>query len=100
MRKYGWEDFALPLVLVFALTFALTLHRQIELPTAVTPAVAATATEPGYVMTITARRLPAECKGAGARAASCASYLTGEARVEICERDTHLAQRSQGGYGY
>ena len=93
MRKYGWEDFALPLVLLFAVTFALTLRHQITLLAAATPAMASTEVQPDYVITVTAKRLPPECKGA-ARAPSCNRFLAGEARMEIREGTTRFAERA------
>ncbi|MBI1212346.1 MAG: hypothetical protein GC190_12850 [Alphaproteobacteria bacterium] len=92
MRMSGWEDFALPLTFVFAVVFALTLHHQISLPTAAPAAIAAE--QPVYVMTITAKRLPTDCRGTAARAAACAEQLAGEARVEMREGGTRLADRS------
>ena len=90
MRKYGWEDFALPLTLVFAVTFALTLRHQINLPAPVGSAVAATDVQPDYVMTITARRLPGDCRARSASLmpASCQPYLTGDAVVEMHEQSS------------
>ena len=101
MRKYGWEDFALPLMVVFAVTFALTLRQQINVPAAIGPAVAETNLQPGYVITVTAKRLPAECRGVGAHAPSCDRILAGETRMEMRENNTRLAERaSQGIYAY
>ena len=98
MRKYGWEDFALPLMLVFAVTFALTLRHQLTLPAAATPAMAATEVQPDYVITVTAKRLPAECRNAATRTPSCDRFLAGDARMELREGTTRLAQR--GLYAY
>ena len=95
MRKYGWEDFALPLVLLFAVTFALTLRHQITLPAAATPAMASTEVQPDYVITVTAKRLPAECKGAAPHMSSCDRFLAGEAKMELRDANTRLAERTQ-----
>jgi len=101
MRKYGWEDFALPLVLVFAVTFALTLRHQISLPTAATSAMASTEVQPDYVITVTAKRLPHECKGAAAHTPSCDRFLAGDARMEIREGTARFAERTAAdGYAY
>ena len=43
MRKFGWEDFALPLALMFAVVFALTLRQGISFSPA--EAIAATQRE-------------------------------------------------------
>jgi len=100
MRMSGWEDFALPLMLVFAVVFALTLRQEFVLPSAAPAAVAAEA-QPDYVMTITAKRLPADCRNAAARAPSCANALAGEARIEMRESNARLADRSAGAaYAY
>ena len=93
MRRYGWEDFALPLTLVFAITFALTLRQQLTLPEAVTPALAAGAIQPGYMITVTAKRVPRECRTAAAPAPACASILAGETRMEMRENTTRFADR-------
>jgi hypothetical protein len=100
MRKYGWEDFALPLMLVFAVTFALTLRHQLTLPSAVTPAMAATETtqHPDYVITVTAKRIPAECRSAATRTAACDRFLAGDTRMELREANTRYAQRDLYGY--
>ena len=100
MRMSGWEDLALPLTLVFAVAFALTLRSQISLPSPAPQAIAAEA-QPDYVMTITAKRLPAECKGGAARTPNCASLLASEARVEMHEGNTRLADRTvRDAYAY
>ena len=93
MRMSGWEDFALPLTLVFAVVFALTLHHQLTLPAAA-PAAVAAESQPDYVMTITAKRMPADCRATPARAAACADQLAGSARIEMREGNTRLADRS------
>jgi hypothetical protein len=92
MRMSGWEDFALPLTLVFAVVFALTLRHELSLPSA--PQAVAAEAQPDYVMTITAKRLPAECRGAATRTPSCANLLAGDARVEMHEGNTRLADRA------
>ena len=100
MRMSGWEDFVLPLMLVFAIAFALTLRHQIDLPSA-TPQAMAAQMQPDFVMTITAKRLPAECRNAATRTPLCASLLAREARVEMREAGTRLADRTaEGVYGY
>jgi len=94
MRRAGWEDFALPLSLVFAVVFALTLRQEISFGPA--EAVAGNA-RPDYVMTITAKRLPPECRNAATRTAACDSNLAGEARVDMRDGNTRLADRSAHG---
>ena len=101
MRRYGWEDLALPLMVVFAVTFALTLRHQISLPVSVSPAVAETNVQPAYVITVTAKRLPAECRGASAHTPMCDRILAGETRMEMRENNTRLAERApQSIYAY
>lgn len=100
MRMSRWEDFALPLMLVFAVVFALTLNHQLSLPSAASVATAAER-QPDYVMTITAKRLPAECRGTPERASACAEQLAGNARVEMRETNARLAERApQAPYAY
>jgi hypothetical protein len=65
----------------------------------VTPAVAETNVQPDYVITVTAKRLPAECRGAHTPA--CDRILAGETRMEMHENNTRLAERApQGIYAY
>ena len=56
MRMSGLEDFALPLTLVFAVAFSLTLRHELALPSPAAEAIAATEAQPDYVMTITAKK--------------------------------------------
>ena len=98
MRRYGWEDFALPLTLVFAVTFALTLRQQVFLPEAVSPALAASEVEPGYMITVTAKRLPPECRTTAAHTPACDRILAGDTRMEMRENTTRVAAR--GSYPY
>ena len=100
MRMSGFEDAALPLLLVFAVAFSLTLRHEITLPAPAGQAVAATEAQPDYVMTITAKRLPPECKAA-TRPTRCDAILAGDARVEMREGNARLAARAaQTGYAY
>jgi hypothetical protein len=91
MRRYGWEDFALPLILVSAVTFTLTLRQQVDLPAPITPALAATAIQPDYMITVTAKRVPRECRTTAARTPECVSVLAGDTRMEMRENTTRLA---------
>lgn len=92
MRKFGWEDFALPLALMFAVVFALTLRQGISF----SPGEAIAATQqPDYVMTITAKRIPPECRTS--RSAACDGYRVGNARMEMHEGNTRLANRAAEG---
>ncbi len=82
MRKSGWEDFALPLTLVFAVAFAFTLHQSVATNSVGRPGIASL--EPDYVMTVTAKRLPADCRGPNASAPFCGQYLADTSqRVKI-----------------
>jgi hypothetical protein len=96
MRMSGLEDIALPLTLVFAVAFTLTLRHEMALPSPATAAIAATESHPDYVMTITAKRLPPGCRAAP-HASPCQKYLAGEARVEMREGDARLAARAAPG---
>jgi len=77
MISRNWEDWAMGLSIAAAAAFALTMNS------ARGPAIAgdAVAAEPAdYVMTITAKRLPAHCKGlsqGAAMPADCAAILDG-----------------------
>ena len=60
MKTSNWEDWAIGLSLVAAVSVGMAMH-EVRAPSFAPEAVAA---EPAdYVMTITAKRLPAECKG-------------------------------------
>ena len=62
MTSNNWEDWALALPLAAAAAFALTLAGA-RTPSFATAANAAEQRKPDYVMTITGKRLPAECRG-------------------------------------
>ena len=98
MRIHGIEDFALPLTLVFAVVFCLTLRHEIALPLPTQAVAAVEMRQPDYVMTITAKRLPAQCRVAAAQTRSpyCGRILAGDARIEMREGTTRLAARTQG----
>jgi hypothetical protein len=97
MRISKWEDFALPLVFVFAVAFALTLNHQLSLPSAAEQAVAGEH-QPDYVMTITAKRIPSDCRTTPARSTACAEQLARTARIEMREGNTRLADRRASAY--
>jgi hypothetical protein len=93
MRTSAMEDWALAATFVFAVAFSATIHEarhfQAEAATAeATPA-------PQFVMTVTAKRLPASCRGAAALAnsADCARYLQADAVVEMHEAAPAVASR-------
>ena len=95
MRTSGMEDWALAATLVFAIAFAVTIdqvrHHQAN------AATVDTAPAPQFVMTITAKRLPAACKGAAALAkADCSKYLQADAVVEMHETSSAYAAREAG----
>ncbi len=96
MRMSDLEDVALPLTLVFAVAFALTLQHEIKLPSPATQAIAATEAAPDYVMTITAKRLPPACRRAP-QSSFCERFLAGDARIEMHESAARVAQ---GDYAY
>jgi len=86
-----WEDFALPATLMFAVVFAVALRQELSF-TPAKEALAAVTLEPDYVMTVTAKRLPAECRNAATRSASCKNQLlAGEQRVHVREGKPRLA---------
>lgn len=93
MRTSGIEDWALAATLVFAIAFAVTMDQARHHRAIAATAEAATAT-PSFEMTITAKRLPAACKGAAAltNAADCAKYLQADAVVEMRETSTAYAE--------
>jgi hypothetical protein len=85
MESRNWEDWALGLTFVGAAALAMTLH-EVRAPSFLTAAIAGERTVPAYVMTVTAQRLPAECKGIVGRAlpANCAAIIDG-ATVSVRE---------------
>jgi len=85
MESRNWEDWALGLAFVAAAALALTLNEA-RAPSFLTAAIAGERTVPAYVMTITAKRLPAECKGIanGAMPSNCAAIIDG-ATVSVRE---------------
>ena len=58
----NWEDWALALPLAVAAALALTISGA-RAPSFAAPANAAENSKPDYVMTITGKRLPADCHG-------------------------------------
>jgi hypothetical protein len=93
MRTSGAEDWALAATLVFAIAFAVTMDQARHHRAVAATADAASAT-PAFEMTITAKRLPANCKGTAAiaNAADCAKYLQADAVVEMRETATAYAE--------
>jgi hypothetical protein len=90
MRTSGMEDWALAATFVFALAFGVTINEAKHFKANAATAEAA----PEYTMTITAKRLPASCKGTAAttNAADCAKYLQADAVVEMHEAAPALAK--------
>ena len=86
------EDWALAATFVFALAFVVTIneakhHQAIAAAAAATPA-------PNFVMTVTAKRLPAACKGEALTTnADCTKFLQADAVVEMQEVTPALAVR-------
>lgn len=62
MTSNNWEDWALALPLAVATVLALTFAGT-RAPSFATAANAAEQGKPDYVMTITGKRLPADCRG-------------------------------------
>lgn len=85
------EDWALAATFVFALAFVVTIneakHHQANAEAAATPA-------PNFVMTVTAKRLPAACKGEALTTnADCTKFMQADAVVEMQEVTPALAAR-------
>ena len=95
MRMSDMEDWGLALTLVFAVSFAATIHHA-KPAAAPASAVALSDQVPQYAMTITAKRLPVMCKGASAvtNAVYCASFLQADAVVEMHETAASFAERT------
>ena len=72
MMTRNWEDWAIGLSLAAAAALRLALH-EVRAPSFAPDAVAAE--RPDYVMTVTAKRLPPECKDLTSRtlSAHCAA---------------------------
>lgn len=62
MTSNNWEDWALGLPLAAAAAIALTFAGA-QTPSFATVANAAEQSKPDYVMTVTGKRLPADCHG-------------------------------------
>lgn len=79
MAGRNWEDWALALPFAIAATVGIALSPT-PTPSPISPAIASEQTGPKYVMTVTAKRLPAECKVAdvAARPTYCAALLDNE----------------------
>jgi hypothetical protein len=79
MAGRNWEDWALALPFAAAAVVGLALNPAPS-PSLTSAAVASDQVGPKYVMTVTAKRLPAECKIANvaARPAYCVALLDNE----------------------
>jgi hypothetical protein len=86
------EDWALAATFVFALAFVVGVHEVGHFQAnAATELASAT---PRYEMTVTAKRLPASCKGAALSSNShCAKLVQGDAVVEMHEVAPDYAAR-------
>jgi hypothetical protein len=92
MRTSGMEDWALAATFVFALAFTVTIHEAQHYKANAAAAEATPA--PQFVMTVTAKRLPAACKGAALTTnADCVKHLDTAAVVEMHEAAPALAAR-------
>jgi hypothetical protein len=87
MRMSDIEDWALALTMVFAVVFTATINQGRHAHAAVAANFDQSQPAPQFAMTITAKRLPAMCKGADAAANAlyCASFLEADAVVEMHE---------------
>lgn len=72
MYSRNWEEWLFALTVAAAIVSVLALN-EIRTPGFVSQAIAGERTSPAYTFVVTAKRLPAECKGAvgGAMAAHC-----------------------------
>ena len=86
MFTHDFEDWLVGLSLIIAVAVPIGL-RALTSPIA-SEAIAAVSVEPQYKITITARRVPAQCKGLAfsAAPAACEAYLGGDTTMVIRER--------------
>lgn len=78
MFSRNWEDWALAMPLAIVPVVALSFG-EVGAPTFATNAIAAEQSKPQYLMTVTGKRLPADCKGVAEKdlAAHCIALLDG-----------------------
>ena len=83
MITHTWEDRALGVTLVLALVFGVALYA-VRTTSLTSQAIAAEAPAADYMMTVTAHRLPAQCKGIAAErmSAMCRAVLN-DARIDV-----------------
>ncbi len=86
VRRASWDVWALPASIAFAI-LAVLLLRFPFLFAPITTAAAADPVQPDYVMTITAKRLPPECRGGSQHIlpAACTPFLEGNATIHMRE---------------
>lgn len=96
MRMSSLEDWGLAACLVFAIAFTATIHQGHQGIAATAAPLAAADQMPQYVMTITAKRLPAVCKGSvtAENAIYCTPFLEAAAVIEIHETAAAYAART------
>jgi hypothetical protein len=85
MEMRNWEDWALGLTFVAAAALAVTLSEA-RSPSYMMAAIAGERSGPVDVITVTAKRLPAECKGlsASTMTAKCAALID-NATISVTE---------------
>jgi hypothetical protein len=77
------EEWTFVLSFVAAIAIAVALHGN-EAPSFATEATAAVRNAPDYVMTVTAKRLPAECKGVNLSSSlACAAFVDANTTVDV-----------------
>lgn len=78
MFSRNWEDWAMAMPLAIVPVVALAFGEA-RAPSFAAEAIAAEQSKPHYVMTITGKRLPAECKGVAEKdlPAHCVALLDG-----------------------
>jgi hypothetical protein len=96
MRMSGLEDWALAFTLVFAIAFTATIQQTHRGIAANASPLAAADQVPQYAMTITAKRLPAVCKGdvATENAIYCTPFLEAAVVIEVHETAAAYVERT------
>lgn len=83
MSAFKFEEWTLGVSFALAIAISLALHSN-DAPSLATEAKAAVAGAPGYFITVTAKRLPAECKGVDLKSSlACAAFANSETTAEF-----------------
>ena len=85
VRRAGWDVWALPASIALAVLAVLLLRFPFSFAP-ITTAAAADPMRPDYLMTITAKRLPSECRGSQhILPAACTPFVDGSATIQMRE---------------